>query len=78
MLTLFYFRKPPPDVVAATSYAELGLFPITFRGISHMIARSGFRVVTTKDIHFRLHFMTRIPIVKEVAVASVGIIVKKP
>jgi ubiquinone/menaquinone biosynthesis C-methylase UbiE len=77
-LTLFYFKKPPPDVLAARSYAELGLFPITFRQISRMIARSGFRVVTTKDIHFRLHSLTRIPIVREVAVPSVGIIVKKP
>jgi ubiquinone/menaquinone biosynthesis C-methylase UbiE len=77
-LTLFYFKRPTPDVVAARSYAELGLFPVTFRAISHMIARSGFHVITTKDIHFRLHFMTRIPLVREVAVPSVGIIIKKP
>jgi ubiquinone/menaquinone biosynthesis C-methylase UbiE len=76
-LTLFYFKKPPPEVVAAQSYAELGLYPITFKELLRMIAHSGFRVMAIKDVHFRLHFLARIPIVREVAIPSVGVIVKK-
>jgi len=63
--------------IDARSLAEMGLYPITFKRMLKLIDRSGFNLRDTKDVHFRMHFLTRIPLVREVAVPSVAFILVK-
>ncbi len=63
--------------IEETSYEQCSLYPITFRKMATMIRRSGFDILATKDSHFRLHFLTRIPIVREIAIPAVTFICKK-
>jgi ubiquinone/menaquinone biosynthesis C-methylase UbiE len=63
--------------VTAKTYAEAGLFPITVRRMLAMIKICGFTVAAMKDMHFRLHFLTYIPIIREVLVPSVVFILRK-
>jgi len=69
----FFFKKR----ITANSYAEANLFPITFSRMQNLIAKSGFELLSTKDTHFRLHFLTKIPIIREIAVPSVAFILIK-
>lgn len=75
-LTLFFYKNPP-IYHAARSYAELLLFPITFKKMSQMIVRSGMRLLATKDNHFGLDFLGKIPIIREIAIPAVVFIVRK-
>jgi len=63
--------------IEASSWAEKKLFPVTFQGMSKMISASGFRVIDTQDRHLRMHFLTRIPVLREVAVPAVAFILRK-
>jgi ubiquinone/menaquinone biosynthesis C-methylase UbiE len=63
--------------INATSFEEAGLYPITFSRMLKMVSTSGFKVVTTKDTHFRLHFLTKIPVIREIAVPAVSFILVK-
>ena len=63
--------------IDANSYEEAGLYPITFRRMLKMISKSGFKILDTKDTHLRLHFLTKIPIIREVAVPAVSFILTK-
>jgi len=67
------FRKK----IRANSLSEAGLYPITFKEMLKMISASRFRVAGTKDTHFRMHFLTRIPIIREIAVPAVAFICRK-
>lgn len=60
------------------SYAEARLYPITFRKMQKMIFNSGFRLLETRDFHFRMHFLTKIPVLREILVPSVAFILRKP
>lgn len=59
------------------SFEEASLYPITFRGMLKMLSVSGFKIVATKDTHLRLHFLTRIPIIREMLIPSVVFILRK-
>jgi len=75
-LAFFFYKNPilPRD---SQSWEEYGVFHITFKKMRHIISNSGFQVLATKDHHFRLDFMTRIPLVREVAVPVVVFILRK-
>jgi ubiquinone/menaquinone biosynthesis C-methylase UbiE len=60
------------------SYNDAGLHPLTFRGTIDLINRSGFKLLDTKDTHFRLHFLTRIWPANELLVPAVAFILQKP
>lgn len=72
-LRRFFFHNK----IEAGSLAEAELYPITFRRMHRMILASGFRVVATRDTHFRLHWLTRIPLLREILVPAVAFIVRK-
>ncbi|MFC1717201.1 class I SAM-dependent methyltransferase [Candidatus Poribacteria bacterium] len=63
--------------ISADSLDEMNLYPITFRRIAKIIGESEFRIVATRDTHFRLHCLTRIPVVREIMVPAVAFIVRK-
>jgi len=60
------------------SYNDAGLYPLTFRGTLDLINHSGFKLLDTKDTHFRLHFLTRIWPANELLVPAVAFILRKP
>jgi SAM-dependent methyltransferase len=72
-LRQLFFRKKLPF----HSFADAGLYPITFHHMVEMIDTAGFRPVATRDTHFRLHFMTRIPLLREILVPSAAFILTK-
>jgi ubiquinone/menaquinone biosynthesis C-methylase UbiE len=74
-LSLLFYKNSALN--QATSYAELFLFPMTFKRAYNIITKSGFRVLATKDNHFRLHFLTKIPIIREIAIPQVAFIATK-
>tara|TARA_Y100001970_G_C14184053_1_gene831475 strand:- start:1118 stop:1834 length:717 start_codon:yes stop_codon:yes gene_type:complete len=59
------------------SLEEAMLFKITYRKMSKMILNSGFEIMNTKDTHFRFHFLTKIPLIREFTIPAVAFIVKK-
>ncbi|MBF0215784.1 MAG: class I SAM-dependent methyltransferase [Candidatus Omnitrophica bacterium] len=69
----FFFRKK----VKGNSFAEKRLFPITFRRARNMLKKSGFEIKDTLDTHFRLHFLTKIPVLREILVPAAAFILKK-
>jgi hypothetical protein len=74
-LALFLYK--PLTIPDARSWEEYGISHITLKKMRHLIAASGFRVLATKDHHFRLHLLTEIPIIREVAVPVVAFILRK-
>ena len=62
--------------IQANSLAELGLWPMTFYSTKKLIKKTNFRILKTIDILFRLHLLTRLPIVREL-LPSVGFIARK-
>jgi len=72
-LRQLFFRNK----IIANSYEEASLYPITFKRMSKMISLSDFKVLVTRDTHFRLHFLTKIPVIKEIMVPAVAFILKK-
>jgi len=60
------------------SYAEATLFPITFRGAKNLFIENNFLIEKTLDTHLRLHFLTKIPVLREFMVPAVAFILKKP
>lgn len=63
--------------IVAQSYAEATLYPITFKKMQAIIEGSGFHIIATRDTHFRLHCLTRVPVLREVAVPSAVFICRK-
>ncbi len=63
--------------INASSFEEFKLFKITFKKMIEMASLSGFKVVATKDTHFRMHFLTKIPIIREIMVPAVSFILIK-
>lgn len=59
------------------SYADELLFGRSFRGWERLFQQSGFQVEARLDTHFKCHFLTRIPILREFLVPSVVWILKK-
>ncbi|MFC1862254.1 class I SAM-dependent methyltransferase [Chloroflexota bacterium] len=64
--------------IEADSFEEQGLYGITFKGMLKMISASDMlKVVATKDVHLRLHFLTRVPVAREIMVPGVAFILVK-
>ena len=59
------------------SLEEAMLFKITYRKMYKMIKNAGFKLINTKDTHFRLHFLTKVPIFREFTIPAIAFIVKK-
>ena len=63
--------------VQANSLAELGLWPMTFSSTQKIIKQANFQIIKTTDILGRCHFLTKIPLLREVLVNSAGFILQK-
>lgn len=62
--------------IRADSLAELGLWPMTFKKTQKYLFSANFEILKTIDILGRIHFLTKLPIVREL-LPSVGFIVRK-
>jgi SAM-dependent methyltransferase len=63
--------------ISANSFEEAGLYPITFKRMLEMISLTDFGLCAIRDTHFRLHFLTKVPLLREVAVPAVAFILVK-
>lgn len=72
-LRQFFFRNK----IESNSYEEEGLFLLTFREIQKLVKASGFKLLDTKDTHLRLHFLTKLPVLRDIAVPAVAFILTK-
>jgi SAM-dependent methyltransferase len=63
--------------IQAQTLAELGLWPMTFKNTLRLIKKSNFKILKTEDILFRIHFLTKLPFIREIVLPSVGFILKK-
>lgn len=66
------------EKIIAKCYEDYLIYKVTFSGMRRMLQKAGFVIVDTLDTHFRLHFMTKIPIAQELLVPAVAFIVRKP
>lgn len=72
-------KKPftKQDLTGST-WAEVNLYPLTYRKVLRMIEQSGLEYVTGLDTHLKLHFLAGRPILREIAMMSVAFICRKP
>ncbi len=63
--------------IEGNSYEEEHLYPITFKHMYRMISMSNFKIMATLDTHFRMHCLTKIPLIREILIPSVVFILKK-
>jgi SAM-dependent methyltransferase len=63
--------------ITGHSYEDLGLYKITFKKMKQMIKISNFQLIDTLDTHFRLHFLTKIPVLQEILIPAVSFIMLK-
>src|SRR3972149_7927867 len=63
--------------IKAGSLAYLGLWPMTYHSTVKLINQAGFKIIRANDILMRLHFLTKIPFLREFLIPSVGFVVKK-
>jgi SAM-dependent methyltransferase len=63
--------------IVENSYAEAHLYKITFRRMKKMIETAGFEIAGVKDTHLRLHFMARIPVLRELFIPAAAFIAFK-
>jgi len=63
--------------ITGHSYEEVVLYKITCKKMEQMIKKSGFQIVETLDTHLRLHFLTKVPILREILIPAVAYIIIK-
>jgi ubiquinone/menaquinone biosynthesis C-methylase UbiE len=73
----FLAEKAYGKKIKESSWRERRLFPVTFRAMRAMIKKSGFEIAATKDTHFRMDVLTRIPVIREIAVPAVAFMLQK-
>lgn len=62
--------------ISAKNLAGLGLWPMTFRSTLKYVEGANFKISKTTDILGRIHWLTRISVIREL-IPSVGFILKK-
>jgi ubiquinone/menaquinone biosynthesis C-methylase UbiE len=69
---LFFKKK-----ITHNSYEEASLYKVTHKSTQYKINKAGFSTLATLDTHLRMHFITKIPLIREALVPAVAFIVKK-
>lgn len=60
--------------IVENSYAEAHLYKITFRRMKRMIETAGFEILGVRDTHLRLHFLAKIPLLRELFIPAAAFI----
>ena len=76
-LAVYLSRHILGSDVKAKSLKDLKLYPITFRHMSNLLKKHGFKIINSHDVLLRNHFLTRIPFVREFMIPSVAFNVRK-
>lgn len=63
--------------ISANNLAELGLWPMTFSSTVRYIKAANFKILKTTEILGQMHFLTKIPLVREFLINSAGFVLKK-
>lgn len=72
-LSTFFFHYQ----ISGNSLSEEGLYPTTYGKTVQMIQESGYKIISTLDTHFRLHFLTYIPILRDIFVPDIAFILRR-
>lgn len=72
-LSTFVFHNQ----ITGHSFTEEGLYPTTYGKTVQMIQKSGYKIISTMDTHFKLHFLTNIPMLRDVLVPDVAFILRR-
>lgn len=76
-LAVYLTRHITGRDIKAKSLEELGLYPITFRRMSKLIQKHGFKIICCNDALLRNHFLSSIPIIREFLIPTVSFNVRK-
>ncbi len=63
--------------ITANYVNALGIWPMTFVRTQKLILQANFKILKTTDILFKIHFITKIPFLREFLLPSVGFILAK-
>lgn len=63
--------------IKENSLAELGIWPMTFSSTFYYLMRTNFQILKTTEILGRVHFLTKVPFLRDVLVNSAGFILQK-
>jgi SAM-dependent methyltransferase len=63
--------------VAGNSFEDQSLYKVTFANMARLLQETHYKLLATQDTHFRMHFLTKIPLVREILVPAVSFILQK-
>lgn len=63
--------------IAGNSFEDHNLYKVTFAQMAGLLRATPYKLLATQDTHFRIHFLTKIPLVREILVPAVAFILKK-
>lgn len=63
--------------ITGNSFEDHGLYKVTYAKISCLLQETPYKLLATQDTHFRMHFLTRIPLIREIFVPAASFILKK-
>ena len=59
------------------SFEEMNLYKITVRGMLNLLECTPYKIIKMQDVHFRIHFLTKIPLLRELIIPAVAFILEK-
>jgi len=63
--------------IAGNSFEDHNLYKVTFAQMAALLRATPYKLLATQDTHFRMHFLTKIPLVREILVPAVAFIMRK-
>lgn len=63
--------------ISGSSFEDHALYKITFEKMMRLLRCTPYEILATQDNHFRMHFMTKIPLIREILVPAVSFILRK-
>lgn len=75
--TKFLYKFIARKQISGNSFEDHGLYKVTFSKMSRLLHETAYRLLATQDMHFRMHFLTKIPLLREILVPAVAFMLKK-
>jgi SAM-dependent methyltransferase len=63
--------------INGNSFEDHGLYKVTFSKMVGLLHETPYKLLATQDTHFRLHFLTKIPLIREILVPAVSFFLQK-
>jgi len=75
--TKYLYRILAHKQISGNSFEDHGLYKVTFAKMASLLRATPYKLLATQDTHFRMHFLTKIPLLREVLVPAVAFILRK-